>query len=140
MSNVVPVQTKVAPYGFTMQGDLELLHTLLKHNSLYDIPDHARESIINDCTAVLKDTQATVATRIAASKVLLECDKRNIDMLKMVVPKQVIHRTVTEMTTEELEEALDEYNRIRQKVPELIESDFNGKIIPPMERTYVKNS
>lgn len=131
------MQTKISPYGFSMQGDLELLHTLLRDNSLYNIPSHARAAVITDCTAVLNDPGATVATRLSASKVLLECDKRNIDMVKMVVPKQIVHRTVSEMSTEELAEAMDEYQRVKNGLPERVNcTPINSKSISPMKRTY----
>jgi len=114
MSNVVPAHTKLSPLGFATQGDFQLVNNLLK-NPRYEIPEHLRKKVIASAEGALDNHDASDATKLAASRVILEADKRNLDVIKLIVPKQHVHREVKDLPTEELEAVVIEaYNRLER--------------------------
>ncbi len=112
----------VSSRGNHIQGDFEIIHTLLKKFSLYKIPDYSRAQVIQSATDVLEDEEATPACRMTAAKLLLEADKRNIDLIKLAMPKHVVHHNVKEMTDEELMAAFED---VRQdpKIQNLLDQE-----------------
>lgn len=112
----------VSPRGHHIQGDFEMIHTLLKKFSLYQIPDHLRQKVLNSAETAMDDEEATSACKIAASKIVLEADKRNIDLIKLAMPKHVVHHNVKEMTDDELMAAFKEITK-DPKIREIIDID-----------------
>jgi hypothetical protein len=107
MSNVVPRQTKIShDHNFQLEGDYHLIHTLLKNNPLYEIPKHLRGKILGHCSDTLASAEASVSEKTMAARVVLECDKRNIDIVKMAMPKHVVHHNAEDLTDEELKAEL----------------------------------
>lgn len=103
MSNVVPVQTKLSPLNeYETQGDFSLINTLMK-NPRYDIPEHLRKKVIQSAENSLDSLEASDATKLAAARLILEADKRNIEIMKLIIPQQHVHKNVKELPTEELE-------------------------------------
>lgn len=102
---------------FETQEDFDMVHRLLR-NSLYKIPEAYRTAVLNSAARVLNDENAPAIIQLAASRVILECDKRNLDMVKIAMPKKVISRSVTELTTDELQHMILEAAE-RIKLPEL---------------------
>lgn len=92
-----------------------MVHRLLQ-NALYKIPENYREAVLGSAANILSDDNIPAMTRLAASRVIIECDKINLDLVKIAMPKKVITRNVTEMTSDELKkvilEAASHYNRL----------------------------
>jgi len=95
-------------HNFQLAGDYNIITKLLRSDPLYNIPSHLRDKIINHCQNTLDADadSATVSEKTAASKVVLECDKRNIDIVKMAMPKHVVHHNVEDYSDDELKAQL----------------------------------
>lgn len=108
MSNVIPHNAKISSdLEIQTVGDFHLINTLLEKNPRYNIPKHLREKVVRSCERILDYPNNAGDAKIdklqlLANKVLLECDKRNTDIVKMAIPKQVIHREAKDLTDEEL--------------------------------------
>lgn len=123
MSNVVPVQTKITDtLDFRSQGDFDMVTTLLK-NPRYKVPERLRQKIMDHAEGVIDNINdsATLSEQNAACKMILEADKRNIDIVKMCIPKQHVHTHVSELSDRELEEELQRIIDERGLVPSLCE-------------------
>lgn len=94
------------PSTFRTVGDFALVHKLLKDHALYNIPDTMRDGIINSVKEVFDDPESTLSQKMVASKLILEMDKRNIDIVKIAMPHKVEHTQVQNMSDEELENEL----------------------------------
>lgn len=94
--------------------DVQMVLSLMK-NPRYNIPEHLRNKIIDGASILLKDSDSKVF--FDAAKIILEMDKRNIDYLKLIIPKQVKHTHVREKSTEELYAIVDEVKQLPQ-IPE----------------------
>jgi hypothetical protein len=102
------------PRDFRTIGDFDLVRSLLKKFSLYDIPDHARSLVINQAIQTLEDPETSAALKMSASKLLLEADKRNIDLVKLAMPQKHEHIEVKQMSDEALEmELINIHDAIR---------------------------
>ena len=102
MSNVVPHNTQISHSGFRTVGDFALIHSLLKNSALYQIPDDLRPDIVDSIKDVFNDPDSTLAQKLAATKVVLEMDKRNLDVVKIAMPQRVEHTQVKDLSDEEL--------------------------------------
>lgn len=96
-------------------SDMGMIHNLLKTHSLYNIPNHLRAKVIKTADRIMDDEDPRAA--ITGARVILECDKRNIDVVKLAIPKKVEVRNIQEQTTEELHQLLKDTLRDH---PELI--------------------
>ncbi len=104
MSNVIPHNAKISSdLALQTEGDFHLINTLLNKNPRYNIPEHIRTKMVTSCSDVLANEQAPHKIKLIATKVLAELDKRNIDILKLAIPKTVIHREAKDLTDDELE-------------------------------------
>ena len=112
---------------FETQADFNLVHKLLK-NSLYDIPSEYRTAVLQSAARVLTDSNIPAITQLAAGRVILECDKRNLELVKIAMPKKTISRNVGEMTSEELTRIiLEAASKIKTDLPILdVEPKFHG--------------
>lgn len=115
MSNVVPISTKVSPVTRQMstQADFSLIKKLFNESSLYQIPDMLRLSVVESIAHALQSDKPGV--RLAASRLLLEMDRRNIEMLRIVKPQEHIHVNVKEKTTEELKNLVNDWMERHEK-------------------------
>lgn len=102
--NVVPDPTKISSELSTYRtvGDFELIHTLLREHSLYKIPQGLRASIVESINDVMEDPDSSLGQKLAASKLVLEMDKRNLDVIKIAMPQKHEHRQVTDLSDDEL--------------------------------------
>lgn len=118
MANPVPLSVKVSPKPstFALEADFNIVRKLMKESALYQIPEHARKNIIAQAQNVLEDLTATSREKMSAAKFLLECDKINLDVIKLVMPKKVEHIKVQERSTEEL---IDMVSKAIETHPEL---------------------
>lgn len=113
--NAVPQHTKITPYEFKEQGDFQLVNKLLQ-NPRYDIPEHLRKKVIGSAEHSLDSPESSVACKLAAARLILEADKRNLELIKLVIPKVIIHKEIKDHTTEELEAIVVEaYDKIEKK-------------------------
>ena len=110
MSNVIPVSAKVSPDSsiFRTAADFDLVNMLLKKYSLYNVPPDLRNSIVEQANDTIKDANASIANKNAAMKMVLEMDKRNLDVVKIAMPQRHEHFNAREATDEELEALLIE--------------------------------
>lgn len=98
---------KVTPQEeYSAEGDFALVNRLLK-NPRYNIPEHLRSKMVRSAEEVLDYSESDV-TKVQAIKVLNELDKRNIELVKMAMPKQHIHRPAKEMTDAEIIEVIQQ--------------------------------
>lgn len=104
--------------GFNTSADLDIVHQLLK-KPRYNIPEELRERIITKSGEILESKDPKEA--IMAAKIVLEADKRNMELLKMVVPKKTEIRDCRKMSDEEL---LEEYHRVTKLLPTIIDGEF----------------
>lgn len=117
--NAVPMKTQISPdLTFETEGDLQMVHTLLK-NPRYKIPERLRDKIMKAAEDTIDNSNATTAEINTACKLILEADKRNIDLVKLAMPKQVIHRHVSQYSDEELRDALQDIINEKGLVPSL---------------------
>lgn len=104
MAQIIAKNTQVSPLTseFRTVGDFALVHQLLKKHSLYNIPQQLRQSIVDQAANTLDDLEATDSEKMAAAKLLLEMDKRNIDLIKIAMPQKHEHMQVRDASDEEL--------------------------------------
>lgn len=93
---------------FRTVADFALVHELMK-KPLYDIPDHIRGRVIEGASKAMADPEVPTKTKLQAMKVILECDSRNIALLKLAMPRRVEHFNPAEMTSTELKKQIDAY-------------------------------
>lgn len=105
--NTVPIQTKVSPVTnqFSTQADFSMINTLLA-NPRYNIPERLRNKVIQSADNVISSEESTDAAKLAASRLVLEADKRNLELIRLVMPKHHVHHNVKDMSTEELVEVI----------------------------------
>lgn len=101
MSDIVSAD----PTEFHTEADFAMVHKLLQ-NALYKIPPEYREAVLGSAATILTDVEIPAMTRLAASRVIIECDKINLDLVKLAMPKKVITRSVTDMTSDELKKVI----------------------------------
>ena len=58
------------------------------------------------CDSTLSSEGSTVGEKSIVSKIVLECDTRNINIVKMAMPKHVVHHKAEDLTDEELQREL----------------------------------
>ena len=90
------------PNQFGTLADMRLINDLMK-NSRYEIPEHLRHQVISSAGKIIENPESRNAEVLAASKVILEADKRNMEMVKMCMPKVNVNFNPKQATTEELE-------------------------------------
>lgn len=73
----------------------------LLHKPRYNIPEHLRQKVLDEAEAILTDGQDS-SLKIKAMRVILEADKRNLDIARMLIPQMHIQTNVKNITTEEL--------------------------------------
>lgn len=115
MSNVISHNSKFSSSTSTYRtvGDFDLVRKLLQ-DAPYNIPPHARDLIINQAIEIIENPNASEAQKLSAAKLILEADKRNIDVVKLAMPQRHEHIEVKEMSDEDLEAAISEvYDAIR---------------------------
>jgi len=92
-------------------NDMTMVHGLMK-NPRYNIPDNLRDKIIKTAGQLLdsdiEDPVKKASTQLAAAKVLLEADKRNIDIVRLSMPQKHMHINVQQASTEQLQAQLKE--------------------------------
>lgn len=114
MAQIIAKNTQVSSLTseFRTVGDFALVHQLLKRHSLYNIPQHLRQSIVDQAAETLDPLNAaTDSEKIAAAKLLLEMDKRNIDLIKIAMPQKHEHIQVKDASDEELEAMIIEAHK-----------------------------
>lgn len=105
-----PIQSE-----YSTLSDISMIHQLLLKNPRYNIPEYLRNKIIATMADRLDDDDGKL--QIMAAKVLLEADKRNIDLVKLAIPQKKEIKNVTTATTEELQQHL---KQILLNNPELV--------------------
>jgi len=110
MSNILPRDSKVTSdqQSYRTVADFNLVRKLMQENALYEIPQHLRETLIEQSGTVLQSTKSTDAEKLSAAKLLLEADKRNIDLIKTIIPKKVEHFNARDATDAELVEIIQD--------------------------------
>jgi hypothetical protein len=93
---------------YNTPDDVNMVQQLMK-NPRYDIPVHLRNKIIEGAGEILSEEGTTVKEKIDAAKLVLECDKRNVDFLKIMVPKTIKHEHIGQKSTEELRKIVANY-------------------------------
>ncbi len=96
-----------SPHDFQTKDDFALINTLMR-SSRYDIPERLRKKIIGMASNKIEDESAEFPDQLSAAKLILECDKRNMDLLKIAMPTKVEHLNVQKASTEVLREAITE--------------------------------
>lgn len=113
MSNVVPCKISPETSMFRTAADFDLVNTLLKKYSLYNVPSTLRDSIIEQATDTINDANSSTAAKAAAAKMVLEMDARNLAVVKIAMPTKVEHFNARNATDEELEALVVEaYKRL----------------------------
>ena len=137
MSNVVPAFTKMSN-SLTARPETEaeyqMICTLLEKNPRYEIPRHLREQVVGSCAKVLAYPNGNCDSKLdklklIAGKLLLECDKRNLDIVKMSIPKHVVHHNVEEFTDEQLQSELQRLIDEKQLVPSMTQGVIDAEIV-----------
>jgi len=110
--------------GMPLENDDYSLISTLFRNSRYQIPERLRGKIMQSIESTL-DTAADDKTKLAAIKVALEADKRNVEYLRLVVPRKVEHYNPDQKTSEELKRdiqaALERLNGFRLDSNQIID-------------------
>ena len=99
---------------FDSLADMDLVQKLLK-NPLYDIPERLRKKILGGAEKLMDKFsigESSDAAFIAARRLVLEADKRNLALVKMVIPKKIEHKVVKDYTTEELVQLVREAQKL----------------------------
>lgn len=99
---------------FNSVADMGMVRRLLK-DPLYNVPERLRDKILSGAEKLMDsftEGKTTEAAFIAAARLVLEADKRNLDLIKMVIPKKVEHREVKDFTTVELEVIVKEAQKL----------------------------
>lgn len=102
-----------SPGEFDSIADMGMVRKLLR-DPLYDIPERLRDKVLKGAETLVDrftNGDETAAAFIAASRLVLEADKRNLDLIKMVIPKRVEHKEVIQFTTQELEQIVREAHK-----------------------------
>ena len=94
---------QVNPEGSELRslGDYQLVKSLL-NNPRYNIPERLRKKAITCIEDALDNVQSDDKLKLTAVKVLSELDKRNIELVKMSMPKRVEHFDPRKANDEEL--------------------------------------
>ena len=93
----------VDPNGAELRslGDYQLVNRLLK-DPRYNIPERLRNKAINAIEKTLDDAQNDDKLKLTAVKTLSDLDKRNMELIKMAMPKRVEHFDPRKANDEEL--------------------------------------
>lgn len=100
---------------YNQPEDTQMILSLMK-KPRYNIPEHLRSKILKGVEDILDDNPDPKVFCDAA-KVVLEMEKRNVDYLKLIMPKKIEHIHVTQKSTKELMAIVDEVKQMPQ-IPE----------------------
>ena len=84
------------------KADFNVVKRLME-DPRYEIPRHLRNKVLQQAEDCMDSEKTSFGDRLAAGRLVLECDKRNIELVKLAMPKVVIHKDAKDYTDEELE-------------------------------------
>jgi len=106
---------------FSTEADMQIVRTLLR-DPLYKIPEHIRDTIVTESAKMLGGDSPKF--KAIGARLLLEMDKRNLELLRLVVPRKVEHIDVKQKTTAELIEIVERAKALMPPMAETIDAEY----------------
>ena len=90
---------------FETVDDFALVAQLMDNSPRYKIPLQLREKVIGCIEKCITDEkeEIDINTKFQAIKLMLLADKQNLDLIKLAMPKTIVHKNVKDLSDDELQ-------------------------------------
>jgi len=126
----------ITPHEYETKDDFGMVRGLLRRGP-YQIPDRLREKIISSAERVIDNLDIDPKIMLSAAKLMVDCDRINVEMIKLAIPKKIETFNARGATDAQLLEAIQKTTKL---LPRIIEHGEDSRGPDPDAVSIIKES